>query len=81
MSTFWTLPQSILPESARPAGIGLISAVGLLGSALSPAVIGYLRDFTGTFTAGLAYAAILLVIGIVLIFLVCRMDARRSLLA
>ena len=44
MSTFWTLPQSLLSEAARPAGIGLISAVGLLGSAVSPAVIGFLRD-------------------------------------
>ncbi len=49
MSLFWTLPQAILSEEARPAGIGFISAIGLLGSAVSPAVIGILRDLTGSF--------------------------------
>lgn len=78
MSTFWTLPQSILPEEVRPAGMGLISAIGLLGSAFSPAIIGYLRDLTGKFGAGLAYAAVLLVVGMVLILLVWRIDAQRA---
>lgn len=78
MSTFWTLPQSILSEEARPAGIGFISAVGLCGSAFSPAVIGYLRDLTGTFSAGLVYAAFLLIIGIALILVACRINAQKS---
>jgi ACS family 4-hydroxyphenylacetate permease-like MFS transporter len=76
MSTFWTLPQAILSEEARPAGIGFISAVGLLGSAVSPAVIGVLRDLTGSFAAGLFYAAGLLVIAIALIVVVCRINGR-----
>ncbi len=70
MSVFWTLPQAILSEEARPAGIGLISAVGLLGSAVSPAVIGILRDATGSFKAGLFYVAALLVISMILIWVV-----------
>ena len=72
MSTFWTLPQAILSEAARPAGIGLISAVGLLGSAVSPAVIGFLRDLTGNFSAGLFYVTALLVVSIVLVLIVSR---------
>ena len=73
MSTFWTLPQSLLSEAARPAGIGLISAVGLLGSAVSPAVIGFLRDATGSFSAGLFYVTALLAVSIVLILIVSRL--------
>jgi len=73
MCTFWTLPQSLLSEAARPAGIGLISAVGLLGSAVSPAVIGYLRDTTGNFSAGLFYVTALLAVSIVLILTVARL--------
>ncbi len=73
MSTFWTLPQSILSEAARPAGIGLISAVGLLGSAVSPAVIGFLRDLTGSFSAGLFYVAALMAVAIVLVLIVARL--------
>jgi ACS family 4-hydroxyphenylacetate permease-like MFS transporter len=72
MSLFWTLPQAILSEEARPAGIGFISAVGLLGSAASPAVIGILRDLTGSFNAGLFYVTALLVISMVLIWIVVR---------
>ena len=67
MCVFWALPQALLSEEARPAGIGLISAVGLLGSAVSPAVIGVLRDLTGNFSAGLFYVAGLLVVSVALI--------------
>ena len=70
MSIFWTLPQALLSEAARPAGIGLISTVGLLGSAVSPAVIGFLRDLTGAFSAGLYYVAILLVVSSLLVLTV-----------
>jgi MFS transporter, ACS family, 4-hydroxyphenylacetate permease len=73
MSTFWTLPQSILSEAARPAGIGLISAVGLLGSAVSPAVIGFLRDLTGNFSAGLFYVTALMAVSIMLVLIVSRL--------
>jgi ACS family 4-hydroxyphenylacetate permease-like MFS transporter len=73
MSTFWTLPQALLSEAARPAGIGLISSVGLLGSAVSPAVIGFLRDLTGNFSAGLFYVTALLAISIVLVLIVSRL--------
>jgi len=78
MCTFWTLPQSLLSESARPAGIGLISAVGLLGSAVSPAVIGFLRDLTGNFSAGLFYVTALLAVCIVLILIVSRLRPAQA---
>jgi MFS transporter, ACS family, 4-hydroxyphenylacetate permease len=73
MATFWTLPQALLSEAARPAGIGFISAVGLLGSAVSPAVIGFLRDLTGNFSAGLFYVTALLAVSIVLVLTVARL--------
>ncbi|HEY0233644.1 MAG TPA: MFS transporter [Afipia sp.] len=73
MSVFWTLPQALLSEEARPAGIGLISAVGLLGSAVSPAVVGILKDMTGSFSAGLFYVTVLLLISIALIWTVSHL--------
>lgn len=42
-------------------GSDLISAIGLLGSAVSQAIIGVLRDLTGSFLAGLFYVTGLLV--------------------
>ena len=64
MSIFWTLPASILSHAARPAGIALISTAGIFGSAVSPSIIGFLRDETGTFTSGLLYMVALLVAAI-----------------
>lgn len=64
MSIFWTLPASVLSQAARPAGIALISTAGIFGSAVSPSIIGFLRDQTGTFSSGLFYMVALLVVSI-----------------
>lgn len=64
MSIFWTFPSSVLSPAARPAGIALISTAGILGSAVSPSIIGFLRDRTGTFSSGLLYMVALLAIAI-----------------
>jgi MFS transporter, ACS family, 4-hydroxyphenylacetate permease len=71
--TFWTFPASsaILSADARPAGIALINCVGIGGgSAIGPLVIGYLKDLTGSFTAGLLYVVTMLVIGVICIAVV-----------
>jgi ACS family 4-hydroxyphenylacetate permease-like MFS transporter len=64
MSIFWTLPASVLSPAARPAGIALVSTAGILGSAISPSIIGFLRDQTGSFTSGLLYMVALLAVSI-----------------
>ena len=74
MALFWTFPQRLISPEARPAGIGLISAVGLMGSALSPAVIGFLKDLTGSFAAGLFYATCLLFVSLFLVWTVVLMS-------
>jgi ACS family 4-hydroxyphenylacetate permease-like MFS transporter len=65
MTVFWTLPMEVLSKKARPAGVALVSAFGMLGSATSPWVVGVLKDLTGTFAAGLGYATIMLGLGVV----------------
>jgi ACS family 4-hydroxyphenylacetate permease-like MFS transporter len=64
MSIFWTLPASVLSPAARPAGIALVSMAGILGSAVSPSIIGFLRNETGSFASGLLYMVALLVVSI-----------------
>jgi ACS family 4-hydroxyphenylacetate permease-like MFS transporter len=67
MLTFWTFPAStaILSSEARPAGIALINCVGVGGgSAIGPIVIGYLKDLTGSFAAGVVYVVAMLIIGV-----------------
>jgi MFS transporter, ACS family, 4-hydroxyphenylacetate permease len=60
MAIFWTIPASVLSAAGRPAGIALISSAGILGSAVSPSVVGVLRDMTGSFASGLWYAIAML---------------------
>ncbi len=71
--TFWTIPASatILSPKARPAGIAFINCVGIGGGAsVGPLVIGYLKDLTGGFAAGLLYVVAMLVIAVVCITLI-----------
>jgi ACS family 4-hydroxyphenylacetate permease-like MFS transporter len=63
LSVFWTTPDHALSFQARAVGIAVINATGNIGSALNPVVVGWLRDLTQSFTTGLIYAAVLLVIG------------------
>jgi MFS transporter, ACS family, 4-hydroxyphenylacetate permease len=66
--TFWTFPasNSVLSSQARPAGIALINCVGIGGgSAIGPLVVGYLKDMTGGFAAGLVYVVAMLIIAVV----------------
>ena len=63
---FWTISVSILSPAARPAGIALINTVGIGGgSALSPLVIGYFKDLTGSFSSGLLYVIAMLIMSII----------------
>jgi MFS transporter, ACS family, 4-hydroxyphenylacetate permease len=71
--SFWTFPASagILSPKARPAGIALINCIGIGGgSAIGPVVIGYLKDLTGSFTLGLVYVAVMLIMGVICITIV-----------
>ncbi len=72
LSLFFTLPQTLLAEKVRPAALAVINCVGLMGSASSPVTIGFLRDLTGHFTAGLLYATGMLVIAMILVLAVSK---------
>ncbi|MGI4939057.1 MAG: MFS transporter [Janthinobacterium lividum] len=67
---FWSLVTQVLPERYRPAGIAMIHAFGSAGAILSPVVIGFLRDLTGSFSAGLLFAAVMLAVSIPLLLMV-----------
>ncbi|RWI57081.1 MAG: MFS transporter [Mesorhizobium sp.] len=54
---FWAIPPSIMTVEARPAGIGLITCIGLLGSFFSPSLTGFLRTATGSYSGGMYFAA------------------------
>jgi ACS family 4-hydroxyphenylacetate permease-like MFS transporter len=60
---FWAFCTPLLGLEQRAASIALISTAGILGSATSPTVVGFLRDVTHSFNSGLWYAVGLLVLG------------------
>jgi ACS family tartrate transporter-like MFS transporter len=53
MSVFWAIPPIFLGGTAAAAGIAMINAIGNLGGAVGPTVMGWLRESTGTYTGGL----------------------------
>jgi ACS family 4-hydroxyphenylacetate permease-like MFS transporter len=68
---FWTLAGSLLSQGAGPAGIALINCVGIAGgSAITPAVVGYLRDWSGNFSSGILFVMATVLLAIVMITLV-----------
>jgi ACS family 4-hydroxyphenylacetate permease-like MFS transporter len=56
----------------------LISTAGILGSATSPTIVGFLRDLTHSFNSGLWYAVGLLLLGIVTILIVSRLGPKQA---
>lgn len=51
---FWTIPARFLTGIAAAGGLAFINSVGTLGGFVGPAVVGWLMDLTGSFSAGLA---------------------------
>jgi MFS transporter, ACS family, tartrate transporter len=50
---FWTLPTAFLSGTAAAGGIALINSIGNLAGFVAPYMMGYLKDTTGSFSAGL----------------------------
>lgn len=53
MPTFWTIPTSLFKGTAAAAGIGLVSALGMLGGFVGPYFVGLMRQATGNFSVAL----------------------------
>ena len=60
---FWSLPTAFLAGTGAAAGIAWINSVGNLAGFLGPFLVGYLKDFTGSNSAGMYLLATALVIG------------------
>jgi MFS family permease len=54
---FWSLPMQLLPSSLMGAGAGLINFAGQIAGFVSPIVIGYTVEVTGTYTVGFLFLA------------------------
>jgi MFS transporter, ACS family, tartrate transporter len=53
LPVFWTFPSAFLGGAAAAGGIALINSIGNLAGFAGPFVVGYLKDATGSYSAGL----------------------------
>ena len=67
-----------LSGSAAPAGIATINSIGNLGGFVGPAMIGWIKEQTGSFNGGLYFVAGLLVLSAVLTLVVARSHRRNA---
>jgi MFS transporter, ACS family, tartrate transporter len=74
---FWPLPASFLTGASAAAGIAAINSLGNLSGFAGPFAMGYLKDLTGNFTAGLLLLAGCAVVGAG-VSMSLRIDERRE---
>ncbi|MGE8691642.1 MAG: MFS transporter [Achromobacter sp.] len=68
-TVFWAIPSQYLKGEAAAGGIALINSIGLLGGFLSPSIIGWSKEATGSLAGGLYVISALLVAGALLLLL------------
>ncbi len=60
---FWSLPTAFLGGAAAAAGIALINSIGNLSGFVSPYLVGWLKDVTGSTNIGIYILALFLIVG------------------
>ncbi|HEY0525852.1 MAG TPA: MFS transporter [Stellaceae bacterium] len=66
---FWPMPSAFLTGTAAAGGIALVNSIGNLGGYVGPFIVGWIKDSTGSFEAGLYFlAASALLSGIIAYF-------------
>ncbi|KND61961.1 Nitrate/nitrite transporter [Candidatus Burkholderia verschuerenii] len=76
-SLFWALPTAVLGGMSAAAGIAAVNCFANLAGFFSPAIVGWLNDFTGKSTAGLIFISAAVVLGAVLVFFVPAKTVNR----
>jgi len=66
---FWPIPSSFMTGASAAAGIAAINSLGNLSGFGGPFLMGWLKDTTGSFTAGLVCLAVAAAIGAVAVML------------
>ena len=63
MGPFWALSTSFLSGAAAASGIALINSLGNIGGFLGPYLMGWLKQLTAEYSAGLIAVALILLTG------------------
>ena len=62
---FYTVPQHFLAAAAAAGGLAFINALGAFGGFVGPVMVGWLKDYTGGYDAGMFGMTALLVVAMV----------------
>ena len=75
---FFSLPATFLAGTAAAGGIGFINTIGSLGRFIGPAVVGVLKQQSGTYSSAMAaLASAMLVSSLIVLVLGRRMAVRK----
>ncbi len=77
-ASFWPMPSMFLTGSSAAASIALINATGNLGGYVGPFVVGWIKDSTNSFQAGLYFLAACALAGAVITFLCPAATGRQA---
>jgi MFS family permease len=72
LGPFWVLPTRYLRHTAAAGGIAVVNSAGALAGFVAPSAIGWARQSTGHFTAGLLVVAASLLLGAVIVLFAPR---------
>jgi sugar phosphate permease len=78
LTIYWTIPTSYLRGRGAAGAIGFVSMVGAVGSAVSPSLIGWLREATGSLYVGLGSTAVIVLASAGLVLLAIPKDDLAS---
>jgi len=79
LGPFWALPTAFLTGRAAAGGIALVNSVANVAGFVGPTLMGYMREATGNFTAGLWLLAAALLAGAVIAISIAPPAERRPL--
>ena len=71
----WAMPTQFLTGASAAAGIAAINSIGNLGGFAGPALIGYIKETTGSFEGGLFAVAAMLILSAVMVKVLAQRTA------
>ena len=77
LAQFWCLPPAFLGGAAAAAGIALINSVGNLAGFVSPFIVGWIKQVTGSTNNGLFVIAASLIVGGVIVLSMSKRKVNR----
>ena len=66
---FWAVPPACLKVDTAPAGIAMVSSIGVIGGLISPILLGWIKTQTGRLDVGISVICALMISAAVVLLL------------